>query len=797
MNHHIPLWRGLAARQTVVNLVFALLVGLSIGIVELAFDWHAWRDEIRSTTIRTLELVQDSAAEAAYQLNADQANNVAAGLLRFDYIMAATLHDNFGNVLADQRRTVAGSGMPWVGQQLLAADNVHRLPLQFRDSVTSATEDVGALQIALDSAIVGQRFVELAVEKLIVRVVWAIVLSILLTVVFYLGIIRPLLSMKQGLTSIDPTAPDARPLPLPDRHARDELGQVIVTFNALLQAFQKALVQRLRAEGELEKLNSMLEERINERTHELMEAMRALEEKKEAAEQATRVKSAFLANMSHEIRTPMNGVIGMAGLLSTTRLDAEQREYTQTIINSAEALLGIINDILDYSKVEAGKMELEQISFDLHTMVGEVTDLLAFKAHEKQLELTCIVMPEVPRMAMGDPGRLRQILLNLGGNAIKFTSRGEVSIHVLPLRENRSARIGVRFEVRDTGIGIPGNKIEELFSAFTQADSSITRQFGGTGLGLAISKQLVEIMGGHIGVDSQPGKGSTFWFEVELARGETTSVEHVPHPSLSGQRILVVEDDVTNQKVILGLLSKLGLNGDTVGNGLEALGILKQIPYDLVLMDCQMPEMDGYTATQLIRQQAPGTLNAGVPIIALTANAMQGDRDQALKAGMDDYLTKPINTHALAQMTHLWLGKTHTGHERAQDSARPLAPPEKLPATPACFDESALLGNLGGDREMAGILVESALAELPKYLARLAQDMESANWAHAERAAHTLKGLGAQVGGTRFAASAAALDQRLKAGATGLVAELNALDSECGALSAALREWQDQQCRSD
>lgn len=940
MLNRIPLWRGLAARQTIVNLVFALLVGLSIGIVELVFDWQTWRSDISTTTARTMDLVRHSAAEAAYQLNGEQANNVAVGLLHFEYILTATVHDNFGNVLAEQGRTLPGGGLAWVGQHLLTGQEDHRLPLRYFESGASTQGIVGTLTVTLDSATAGRRFVELAVTKLIVRVIWAVVLSILLTVIFYLGIIRPLVSLEHGLTSIDPAMPSARPLPVPPRHESDELGQLITTFNALLQEFQAALEQRHRAEGELGRLNAQLEERIEARTHELKEAMRALEEKKEAAEQATRVKSEFLANMSHEIRTPMNGVIGMAGLLFTTRLDGEQREYAETIRNSAEALLGIINDILDYSKVEAGRMELELISFDLHSTVGEVADLLAFRAHEKHLELTCLVMPEVCRYTMGDPGRLRQILLNLGGNAIKFTPVGEVSIHVLPVPVARSDRAGLRFEVRDTGIGIPADKIGELFTAFTQADSSITRKFGGTGLGLAISKQLVEIMGGRIGVESEPGRGSTFWFELELPLAETATTEGTPHASISGRRvlvvddnatnlrlleillgqwgctsllaadgdsalalmagemaagrsldvavldmqmpgmdgfslasriraisewsalplvmltsvtmrgdaveaqsrgfsaylskpvknaqlhdclatvlgqitygaaqagpmfvtrhtlreqdqsrrILVVEDDATNQKVILGLLKKLGLNVDAVGNGIEAVTILKQIPYDLVLMDCQMPEMDGYAATRLIRQKASGVINSQVPIIALTANAMQGDREKTIDAGMDDYLTKPINADALAAMVRCWLETSDSEQGLDRHDVPSLHLPAKAAGSAPRFDESSLLGNLSGDREMARIVVESALGDLPRYLDQLSGDMAATDWVRAERAAHTLKGLGAQVGGAAFSAHAAALDLRLKAGETDLAADLAVLQEEYAALSEELKNWMD------
>jgi len=937
MSPPIPLWRGLAGRQIVFNLALALLVGLSIGMAELAFDWHAWRDDIAKSTDRTMALVRDSAAEAAYQLNTEQAGNVTGGLLGFDSIQAAALHDNFGNTLADKQRDALGPGMPWIGQKLLAGAETHRLTLNYR-AEGAAEETVGVLTVVLDSAVIGQRFVELARTKLLLNILWAVVVSFLLTAVFYLSIIRPLLLLNKGLTAVNPAEPNARPLALPKIHARDELGQVILTFNALLQAFQGALENRRRAESELEQLNVELEERIDARTHELQETMRALAEKKEAAEQATRAKSEFLANMSHEIRTPMNGVIGMAGLLFTTRLDDEQREYAETIRNSAEALLKIINDILDYSKIEAGKLELEQIDFDLPVMVGEVADLLAFRAHEKHLELTCLVMPEVPRRVLGDPGRLRQVLLNLGGNAIKFTQSGEVAVSVKPLSGILLDRIALRFEVRDTGIGIAPDKIQELFAAFTQADSSITRQYGGTGLGLAISKQLVETMGGRIGVDSVVGSGSTFWFEINLPCAAGEPAENILQASLSGRRILVVddtdsnlrlleillgrwgctpllaasgdnaldtlaaeaqagrsldlaildmqmpgmdgftladrirstsewkalplimltsvtkrgdaaeakakgfsayltkpvknvqlhdclgavlgqhsnptilpdtprfvtrhtlaelsqsrrilivEDNRTNQKVIQALLKKLGLNADTVENGREALNVLKQIPYDLVLMDCQMPEMDGYTATRLIRQADSGVVNPHIPIIALTANAMQGDREKALDAGMDDYLTKPVNSDSLSATIQRWLDLPESSSEAKTDQTATRPSKASTAALPV-FDSSALLGNLNDDREMAQLIVESVLLDLPLTQEQLTVETSAANLESAERAAHTLKGLGAQVGGKRFAACAAELNRRLKAGDTATTEELAELSRECAALCAALRNW--------
>ncbi len=763
----------LSFKQASLTVLVALILGTLLSLLQVSSDYASEDASINREIRALLEISHNPATRIAYNIDTELAQELVAGLLRSPAVISAQIVDDTGTSLASAKRPRINSPYRWFSDRLFGQSRQFEDPLFVSHS---PQETIGLLRLEVDTFAFGDNFLRRSLVTLLSGFAYSLLLSLILLVVFYFMLTKPLTDVIQAISARDLRRPTRQKLPCPAGHENDEIGILVDVTNQQLSSLSEEVEHRRKAEDQLTQYLGELENIISARTNELKASNtrltlsnQELETARAQANQMAMARATFLANMSHEIRTPLNGLLGMLGLTLDSNLSAEQRQQLSIAHNSGKVLVELLNDILDLSKFEAGQLELESIPFDFASLVEDTANLLSQNA-AGNVELTCLIDNRLPALLLGDPTRVRQVVSNLLSNALKFTHSGRVDIRIAYTEP------GVRITVADSGIGIAEDAQARIFQPFAQAGSTITRQYGGTGLGLALTRQLCEAMHGTLTLKSKLGDGSEFCVQLPLPsaappallpalQGRVVAVcsgqsgladllqnllpswglsyqrfdgcatqplltadlvitdradellrlrelfKHtilfvsaygsflpsdqastlapilqLPRPlaraalhkalqrslepggepmaapipqgvptALDQKRVLLVEDNPVNQLVAKGMLSKAGCEVLLAINGVEALEVLDREQIDLVLMDCNMPVMDGYEATRRIRQQARW---GDLPIIALTANALPDERERCTAAGMNDYLAKPFRRDELLSLLSQWLPAT-------------------------------------------------------------------------------------------------------------------------------------------
>lgn len=755
-------------QSTIVLLLVALAVTANVAIVK--------HKEVSNDLGSVADIVALNASSALVFGDKKAAQETLNGLREKKEIVSAYILDNSEAVFAQYR---SGKNFHYTSPATLlkeASDEKRRLmwddDIEIVKVIVVDGKNIGTVLIQSDLSLL---YSQLNNFIIIISVVFiaALLLTYLLSNGLQRVITSPVISLAQTMQQVSNNADFSLRV---EMNSRDEVGTLIEGFNTMLTEIQDR-------DNRIAAYSESLEDAIIKRTSELTVSNQELEATiadlniaKKTAESANLAKSQFLANMSHEIRTPMNGIMGMTEVLLKTGLTDRQHHFAATIKNSTESLLAIINDILDFSKIEAGRLTIETTPFNLQDTLKDLIDVFDEQAEWKEISLNIKVDPNVPFSVEGDPVRLRQVLINLVSNALKFTEHGSVTIKARCV-ENSTEDAVIRFEVTDTGIGILPEVLPLIFDRFAQADGSTTRRFGGTGLGLSIARQLSELMGGTIGAESTFGTGSTFWFTTRLAlySGQLPDAEYnlidsdSTVPCEVSAKVLVVEDTRVNREVCCELLMHLGHSATVANNGLEALEMLLKDRFDVVLMDCQMPVMDGYEATQKYREWETGQGDRHLPIIALTGNAMEQDKQLCLEAGMDDYLRKPFNLKQLCKILSRWL----PGSNRS-DSCDESQESKSIRSLSTYIDSKPILERApleaikelrrAGAPDILAKVISVYESDSPQLIISMRTSLEQNNTAELIRAAHSLKTSSAMLGAQLLADQCHSMEKMVRDG---------------------------------